>query len=482
VSTRIARFGDHWKNAQRRPYPVRCFGLEYTDLRCFKDGAVGFAPGITALVGGNGVGKSTLAHAIIEVLAGANQVAELATSKVRTSGSSLRAQVEVEGVTSHLAVESTGGGRAFSGSFAIDLCRWLEPSSMAYRCQHQVLGDSNFSDVLEGAGPKTLSGDGLATISYLVGKDYVNCDVYEIADYGPFQVWPYFKVTVGGVTYGSEAMGRGELALLSAYWVIDTAPPNSILVLEEPETHVSGRSQSALMDVLAQACATKAISAIVTSHSPIVIGKLPKENVRLIVNEGAASSILQEPKDYQVAGIVGGGVAFRFLVLVEDACARSFALSILDKLDPDLRRQCATAELNGFGAICKIIETLPQIKEWGRLVACFDGDVRAQVAKLESKFKWPHLYLPGVNGPEAALRSTVGVAATGLASELRLDEGTVAVALNAATGMNDHDWLAMVVAQLHRPLEEVVRAMTNVWLLSNEGEAKAFVSQVRASL
>jgi predicted ATPase len=70
MSHRRARFEDHWRKIFNRNYRVKCERFEFVQLRGMCDGHVEFAPGITAVVGGNGVGKSTLALAVAQTLIG----------------------------------------------------------------------------------------------------------------------------------------------------------------------------------------------------------------------------------------------------------------------------------------------------------------------------------------------------------------------------------------------------------------------------
>src|SRR5207249_4749613 len=104
-------------------------------------------------------------------------------------------------------------------------------------------------------------------------KEYSECKIFEVPEYDEIEKFPYFKATSNGVSYGSETMGQGELSLLIVLWELLTLPKNSILLLEEPETHVSPRSQEALMNVIAQNIVEKGIWTIVTTHSPVIVSK-----------------------------------------------------------------------------------------------------------------------------------------------------------------------------------------------------------------
>src|SRR5688500_288853 len=234
MSTRAARFDDHWRRAFARNYPVQYSTFEFKGLRCLHDGVITFAKGITAIVGGNGVGKSTLAQAIVDVLAGVDGVRDLSHLGLRLIGGELHASlISAEGARELSLFICPDGDRKGKGSPRRGECTWLDSSNMAVLCQRQIYNDHAFADLLESIGPRDFDENQLQLASYIVGKDYERCTVWEVQDYESFDVFPYFMVTCGGMTYGSENMGRGEYPLLISLWTLNTVPTNSIVVLEE---------------------------------------------------------------------------------------------------------------------------------------------------------------------------------------------------------------------------------------------------------
>jgi hypothetical protein len=482
MSIRLARFADHWRRALARNYEVRYERLDYRGLRSLHDDSISFAKGITAIVGGNGVGKSTLAHAAVDVLAGFDGVRSLSDRSVRLTGGDLRAQVASESGTQHVSLTvSTAGAREAGHALDAEFT-WLDPASMAMLCQRQILGDPAFDDLLESIGSRVLTADELDSASYVVGKDYTKCEVWEIPDYGSFDVLPYFRVTSSGAAYGSEDMGSGELALLITLWTLNRVPKNSIVVLEEPETHVSARSQDALMDLVAWACDRRGLWLVITTHSPIVLRKLPLDHVRLLVVDGGKTRLICEPRLHQLASILGGGVAYRNLLLVEDECARFLVLAILEKLDADLRHQFSIVVASGGEArITAVLRELPRVEQWS-IVGCYDGDMRG---RIDAKgFEWPHVYLPGDRSPEVLLREAVrgNAAPAKLATALHVSVENVNVALNASAGHDHHDWLDELSRALTLDKGNVVRALTNVWLQVGAADAKTFTEDLRRAV
>src|SRR5580700_4081419 len=70
MSLRHSKFDDHWRHVFLRTYPTRFTAVSVGNLKVLADSTINFSAGINAIVGGNGVGKSTVVAAITQLLAG----------------------------------------------------------------------------------------------------------------------------------------------------------------------------------------------------------------------------------------------------------------------------------------------------------------------------------------------------------------------------------------------------------------------------
>jgi AAA domain, putative AbiEii toxin, Type IV TA system len=279
--------------------------------------------------------------------------------------------------------------------------------------------------------------------------------------------------------YGSQDMGLGEYALLISLWTLNNVSTNSIVVLEEPETHISARSQNALMDLVAWACDRRGLCVVITTHSPVVLQRIPKENIRLLVSNAGKSTVVPNPHRHQIASIVGGGVAYRNLLLVEDECAEQFVQVLLEQLDLDLKQQSVCVVMRGHSEIKTILSTLPPIDKWSKIVGIYDGDMRNQLNSAD--FHWPHLFLPGLLAPEQLLRSEA-LTEPGRASLVELlhcEAHRVEIALNAAAGLDHHDWLKQFVHAMDFDRTVVLGGLVRVWLKANISAAQKFTDELR---
>jgi energy-coupling factor transporter ATP-binding protein EcfA2 len=482
MSLRQAKFDDHWRRVYSKTYPTRFTSVSVEHLYCLADGTIDFAGGINAIVGGNGVGKSTLVASIAQLLASDPNAVEVEYTQ-RLGGSTIRGTAFSGGTELHLSVQDsdavrrTRTGDEFNGEH-----RWLEPSVLANRCLAQIHADQNFDDLLESVTPFQLGLEELQIASFLVGKNYAAIDIYEISDYGTLDPFPYFHVSSAGASYGSEGMGRGELSLLLTYWMLRSMPPKSVLILEEPETHVSPRSQDALMNVVAKFSAEMAIWVIVTTHSPAIIRRIPRAHLKLLVRgEGPATCTANATK-LDIGLLLGGGVAFNGVILVEDAGAKRFVHSLIEKLDPEMLRQFEITVAESSSHITGVLKSMPSTSSWLTLFGAYDGDMRAQITG--AGLKRPFGFLPGDVAPEElliALANTMVNFAQLLAAELGETAERITMALNHVAGIDHHDFFGQLAAFLNLEVSATQRGFVRIWLQdeSNRIAAEAFIEAIR---
>jgi predicted ATPase len=484
MNLRQSRIDDHWRRTFARTYETRFKEISFSALACLANATIPFQAGMSAIVGANGVGKSTLAGAIAELLANCSKVDLGHPDRLR--GSTVTGSALVENVERTLAAkDDEAGGRVVAGEKFEGVFEWLDPSNLAIRCSHQINADQNFGDLLEPLTPLNLDQDDLEIASYLVGKQYDEILIYEIADYKDFEAFPYFQVSSCATRYGSESMGRGELSLLLMFWALRVLPKNSILLLEEPETHVSPRSQECLMNIVAKLCDDRGVSIIITTNSPSIIQRIPKENIVLLARDRGSAEIVKGPSATQVASILGGGAAFRGAMLVEDQAAKDFAHTIFEELHPDLLSRFDFAPAGSKDTISKLLEGMPKTGTWLTLVGVYDGDLRDEIDTAD--FNWPAVFLPGGDDPDKLLKSIIASTpniSDLLATELRKDAADVVVAINRIAGTDYHDIVSELSNSLNLPHAIIRRSLARIWLQrgDNREKAKVFMEELRMAI
>jgi hypothetical protein len=259
---------------------------------------------------------------------------------------------------------------------------------------------------------------------------------------------------------------------------------NSILVLEEPETHVSPRSQDSLMNVMAKFSDENGIWIIVTTHSPTVVRRIPQAHIRLVIRENGPSSVAQQTTYVQIARLLGGGVAFRGVMLVEDEAAKSFLLTLLDELAPDLVPQFEVVVAESEGQITNVLRSMPLTGRWLNMTGVYDGDMRTS---LPQELRWPVIALPGDDAPDRLLKSMAergGEIRATMASALHKTEEQIVFALNVVAGLDHHDFVRQFAGSLNHDVAGIRRTLVHVWLQENSTSepVRQFVEQLRSAI
>jgi predicted ATPase len=484
MSVRSASLGDSWRRTFTRRYLSSINELSFENLLCLVDGKINIPPGICAIVGGNGVGKSALLAAISEVLQIPGAITNPA-QRDRLENSKLTAKITDNNVEKEIKINiNHDGSRDFIGEHITSECHWIEPSLLVNKTLDAIHGDSEFESVLGGITPIKLEPDELKIISYLTGKKIDDCEIYEVLEYGDLETFPYFIASSYESQYGSESMGLGELSLLILYWKIRTIPKNSAIIIEEPETHVSPRSQRALMDILAKSCDEKGLSIVLTTHSPAVISNLPKENLVLISRDGAKTKATLGASILQINSLLGVPIQCRALLLVEDRAAQQFLISLLSLSNYELLSQIDILIAGDYSKISTVLNTIPATRgRWLDIVGIYDSDMQGKI-KLENT-QWPHLFLPGEGSPELSVYNSLMNEAdpkSKLSQSLGRPVLAVSTALDSQEGADMHDWYTQIPKILSCDHQTLMNALVSIWLETNAREAETFISNLISSI
>ena len=453
-SMRRARANDHWRRvsdpACHRPW--RMVELQFKDVLGLGDATIPLHHALTVVCGANGVGKSTLLS-IAELVLDHQNASE--RSKARHDKCEITAELQhTEGTNSTAKTFELSNGNHQPPDISINVHR-LDPGAEWFRIKEVVRSDQNWPEYLQQYEPRTLEEADLEMLSFLTRKDYSACKVFEIEDYAEEPVFPYARVTANGETYGFEEMGAGEGSLFLMWWEFDRLNEPGIILLEEPETHVTGHSQRALMDYLAKLCEREMVC-ITTTHSTEIISYVPHECLRLLVRQAGQVVSFEAPSYAMLNTILGVGEKIRLVVVVEDRCAREVIKELLRLLRPDICNVTTVVDVGCNNAVIANALNYPKIS-CPKLLCVLDGDQRE--TKLPSELRHPLCFLPGDDAPEQFLRDACKGRVPEIAEALGGSEEEVTIALSACEGINHHQWLFDLIQSLNVSYERMVGAL-----------------------
>lgn len=457
---RAAKAADHWRHLHKNPpTSPRLHRIRVSNADMLGNADLDFSGSIVGVCGANGVGKSTLLSILYHALSD-GKAASITQSQVMRG-------YKVEEIDFDLGTHRINDVGSLKDSITTGslFAHWVDGALLASMIRHLVERDQNFSDFLEQSDPKIYDENDLDEISYLVGKRYSRCYLYEIDEYGDYQTFPYFEVESGGIIYRSEHMGRGELSALILYWSIMRAEGCSVLLLEEPEAHLPVRSQLALMNILAREVVTKRIFAIVVSHSSAILGKLKREDLRLVSRVGCDTKVSKDIAVPLLNDMFGVARSIRAILVVEDQAARYFTHALIDAYCADRFDAFEIAVAGSDGEVLKALRNFPKVGvSYLRVIGVLDGDQRRGLEVKSRSATWPMLCLPGDVAPELLFKVQLSEKLELLSRELNVTMDRLHGAIGYLEGEDHHDWLSNLAFFLDVSYEDCCVALTNCWL------------------
>lgn len=432
---------------------------------------------LTVVCGANGVGKST-------VLSIAELVLDYDNASHRSQRRHENCQVDAvlqrtEGENTEEKIFRFLNGATQPADSPIDVHR-LDPGAEWFRIKNLVRADRNWPEFLQQFGTRSLEQHDLDMLSFLTRKNYTACDAFEIDEYGDEDVFPYARVTANGESYGFEEMGAGEGSLFLMWWFFDRFNAPGLILLEEPETHITGHSQRALMDYLAKQC-DRDMVCITTTHSTEVISYVPHECLRLLVRQAGQVAVVESPSYGMLNTILGVGEQVKLIVLVEDRCARELIREMLRLLRSDICNSTSVADVGSNNVVISNAQNYPEL-DCPKMLCVLDGNERD--TEIPDNVKHSVEFLPSERAPEQFLRDACDGKAEQLAQILGVTTVEVTVALAAAEGVNHHQWLFDLIAALNLTYERMVSVLLRVAITDDatRNQCQEFVDIIAVQL
>jgi len=462
---RSVRAADFKRRVYLRKYAFTIDAFTFENVIGLGTGTIEFRGGLTIIAGGNGTGKTTLYDAMLSVLC--NGTVPPVTVNRRLARARVEARVTSEDGAAAVFVDRRDCGMNLT---LLNLPVYAIAPAVAAREAIRFFAEmDNLQELLEAHSPRELTKDEVEAISYLVGKNYSAISVFELDEFENESQRLYFSVSCDGVTYGSEMMGVGELALHLLWFNLTfVVQKNSALLLDEPEIALAPRSQVALLDVLAQTSVRRGVWTIVISHSPHIIYGVPNDHVRLLSRNGASVEVVSRPSPSQLDQLLGWPPELTTTMMCEDRLSRLFLSACLRRLMPDVAYTSTVTDIGNAESLAAVVGTIPRLNRGGRrYVGIFDGDQRART--FSTDVQRAVVFLPTAAAPEEFLIGCVNTQTVAtIAQDLHVDEARVRFAISELGGVDHHDWLEELSKRLSVNYEQVVEALTAVWI-SNAG-------------
>ncbi|WP_294364363.1 AAA family ATPase [uncultured Clostridium sp.] len=451
---RSARVKDYWRKYSKINHKIEIKEIDLKGINGIE--VLNAQKGIFAICGLNGVGKSTIISAIKSILGlDLNVKDELRISK------------EVEGLVT-LGQEKEINITSEYGKRLIDVIPkeaneylYLE-HEQAIDVINRITEETNFDEFLEQYDEYSMSKVQLEEISYIIGKDYKEVYITEIED--DFFKFPFFRVNCNGVRYDSTKMGVGEHILFYYYIMIEKIEKDGIVIIEEPESCISVRSQEKFMDFMAKKNSEQKIQLIVTTHSPFIIKNIPSSNI-ILVDRYEECSIIYTGEEKRLTKELGLDINKRGIIYVEDNLAELFLKKILnDSNNGFILEDYDIKSVNGESEITSRLKSNCTEIDF-KIIGIYDGDMREKLSlKVKRELKWKYMFLPSKEELEVEFRRCVKDKRDIFISTLKKDKREVLSALSSVEGDNYHDWFINLHNKLRLTSEDLFNILYNLWI------------------
>lgn len=466
INLRQAKMDDHWRTAFKREYSLVVKDMVFSEGEIFGNTSLTLKPGVNAIVGKNGVGKSSFIRAVYNSL--------MSDSSNRRKFSNLLDKSKIE-------LDVTISGENFSlnlipfedNEIEHDiLCLLFDPCSLIPEIQNLFNQQDNFNELLEVFSSVPLSTDELKLANFITNTDYCSIEIINIEDeYESFPMLPFFTVERQGVKYDSRSMGLGELSLLYYFWIVKyirKSKSNCLLIIEEPESFLPPLIQNRLCDVLAMTLATKGTACLISTHSEHILRKIPRSHIHIMCRILQQIKFFNAASNFERMDILGLMAPKKGLLFYEDHAAYLFAKALI-KVSPlfvldSFLYHCSGSE----GDVLKDLKRYPRNLTDFSFVAVFDGDCRERVKGGLQGFE-NYVFLPSRLSPEELIISYLRrVELTDLSNHIGKTVEDMAIAKEVCAGLDHHDYFVKMAKALALSYDDLFAKLCDLWIGDEE--------------
>lgn len=295
-----------------------------------------------------------------------------------------------------------------------------------------------------------------------------------------------FDFYIGGdgqLKYSEFHFGAGEASVLRMITAIETAPDNSLILIEEIENGLHPVATRRMVEYLISVAQRKSIQAIFTTHSDYALEPLPPEAIWSSID----GNVQQGKLSVEALRAVSGRVDKQLAIFVEDSFAKTWMESVLRESIGTRIDEIGVYAVSGDGNAVRIHRGHRDNPAITFESLCYlDGDSRQTVNQQESIFR-----LPGAvpesevfNTVLSSLEQNLAILTVALQrSPERQEDIRRAIEEVSSTNRDPHLLFNQVGMRIGMVPEAIVKgAFLSIWLSQNTEVAETLVAPIRAIL
>lgn len=161
-----------------------------------------------------------------------------------------------------------------------------------------------------------------------------------------------------GSKYSENNMGFGEGRVFYTVRSLESAPKQSLFVIEEPETSLHENAQYEFAKYLIDVCLRRNHQIIITTHSKAVLAALAPESRKLLYRDGKSVRISDRTSTAEATGLLSLGNSHELTILVEDRRAKTLLTEIIRVSKPNLLKGVKISYVGNDDMVAKITKQL----------------------------------------------------------------------------------------------------------------------------
>ncbi len=459
VSREVRRLDAKWQTGSG--WPKRLDWIEIKGVRGWTGQRFELRFPIMAVVGENGVGKSTVLQAAASVYS-----IDLPAQKERFASDFFPDTPWDQVRNAEIKYAVREGGKPVEHSVRKPTDRWRGNPQRRKRAVEYidlsriqpVPARVGYTKLAKSASRET-SADAfersrLARFSAIMGRAYESAKM-ALSDADENRRVPV--VGHHGATYSGFHQGAGETTV--AELLQADLPKNALILIDEVESSLHPRAQRRLIRDLAERCREAELQIVLTTHSPYVLDELPAQARAYILETKDTREIIYGVSPEFALSKMDEVPVHECELYVEDPRAERMLVEILAAQAPGLVQRCKTIPY-GAASVGQALGQMIVRNRFPRPSCVFlDGDKAAAPGCL---------LLPGEDAPERVVFEALHAKAwTGMETRIGRPYSNVADACNHAMTLTDHhEWIASAATPLVVPGDILWQAMCAEWATS----------------
>lgn len=440
--------------------------IKITNIHGWNGQKIEFRFPVVAVVGENGIGKSTFLKSAVCAYKNKNSK-DFYPSKMfmstqwdetAMSGATIEYEIRQGDVHKNLKWKKTSDwgftpkkSKPERNVYFLDISRTLPLDATAGYAKIAMTSNAETGNGSE------LNEDSICEISYVLGQNYTNARFTGTNVDANREVGLLTK-DCGEISQFHQ--GAGEDSILDTFKLLQDIPPQSLLVIDEIENSLHPQAQRRFVQYLLKLSRRKKIQIILSTHSPFVLEELPAAARIMLVKLSDRKDIIYDVSSEYALSTIDEREHPEIYIHLEDEEAVTFFWEILKK-DNERYDEFSKKISTRIVGSCSVVNTLNDLARQNKLpyksISIVDGD---------KKEEYPNcIGLPGHRAPEKMVFEDLKARDWERLNErFGIGAGSLYQYFNDAMLLPDHhEWTTYVGDRVKKSKDNVWSIMVEEW-------------------